>query len=118
MTIYILNGDHNLDAWKLFTDSAEPSLKAVLLHNGKKHSSIPIFYSTDSKETQKYENGAAKYQIQWRLNGDFLLVLKVSHCYLISQWGMQCFVFFPSRTAVPEIDPTFNWRKFYAEPIS
>ena len=37
--------------WRLFIDSSSRSLKAVLLHNGNKYSSIPIGYSVQMKET-------------------------------------------------------------------
>jgi hypothetical protein len=46
--------DHKTDEWRLFVGSSKHSLKAVLLHNGNKHSSIPIAYAVHMKET--YEN--------------------------------------------------------------
>ena len=33
---------HDSQEWRLFLDSSKLSLKAVLLHNGNKHSSIPV----------------------------------------------------------------------------
>ncbi|GBM19331.1 hypothetical protein AVEN_200264-1 [Araneus ventricosus] len=33
---------HNPQEWRLFIDSSKVSLKAVLLHNGNKHPSIPV----------------------------------------------------------------------------
>jgi hypothetical protein len=49
-----LGQDHKTDEWRLFVDSSKHSLKAVLLHNGNKHPSIPIAYAVHMKET--YEN--------------------------------------------------------------
>jgi hypothetical protein len=49
-----LGQDHKTDKWRLFVDSLKHSLKAVLLHNGNKHPSIPIAYGVHIKET--YEN--------------------------------------------------------------
>ena len=37
--------------WRLFIDSSSRRLKAVLLHNGNKYSSIPIGHSVQMKET-------------------------------------------------------------------
>ncbi|GBM36254.1 hypothetical protein AVEN_71960-1 [Araneus ventricosus] len=36
---------HNPQEWCLFIDSSKISLKAVLLHNGNHHPSIPVEYS-------------------------------------------------------------------------
>ena len=43
--------DYVATKWKLFIDSSTRSLKAVLLHNGNKYSSIPIGHSVQMKET-------------------------------------------------------------------
>ena len=40
--------------WRLFIDSSSKSLKAVLLHNGNKHPSLPLAHSVHLKKT--YEN--------------------------------------------------------------
>ena len=40
--------------WKLFIDSWQRTLKAVLLHSANKYGSIPILRSTKIKES--YEN--------------------------------------------------------------
>ena len=46
-----LECEHNPTDWRLFIDSSETSLKAVLLHNGSIKPSIPIGYSILRKET-------------------------------------------------------------------
>ena len=46
--------EHVPSQWRLFIDSSSRSLKAVLLHNGSKHPSIPVAYSAQMSET--YEN--------------------------------------------------------------
>jgi hypothetical protein len=50
----LLGMKHDTQVWRLFIDSSKLSLKTVLLHNGKQHSSIPIQHAVHMKET--YEN--------------------------------------------------------------
>jgi predicted esterase len=45
---------HDPQEWRLFIDSSKLSLKAVLLHNGNQHPSIPVGHAVHMKET--YEN--------------------------------------------------------------
>jgi predicted esterase len=45
---------HDPQEWRLFIDSSKLSLKAVLLHNGNQHPSIPVGHAVHIKET--YEN--------------------------------------------------------------
>lgn len=81
--------------WRLFIDSSKTSLKAVLLHNGNKYSSIPVAHSVHLKET--YTNlelvlNKVKYEDhQWTVCGD----LKVL-CMVLGQQGgytkMPCFL--------------------------
>ena len=44
--------DYVATEWRLFIDSSTRSLKAVVLHNGNKYSSIPIGHSVQIKETR------------------------------------------------------------------
>ncbi|GBN98306.1 hypothetical protein AVEN_154489-1 [Araneus ventricosus] len=44
---------HNPQEWRLFIDSSKVSLKAVLLHNGSKHPSIPVGYAVCVKKDTK-----------------------------------------------------------------
>ncbi|GBL85268.1 hypothetical protein AVEN_222734-1 [Araneus ventricosus] len=44
---------HNTEKWHLFADSSKASLKAVLLHNGNKYSSILVGFAVCMKETYK-----------------------------------------------------------------
>jgi hypothetical protein len=46
--------NHNPLDWRLFIDSSQVSLKAVLLHNGNTLPSIPVGHSVHNKES--YEN--------------------------------------------------------------
>jgi hypothetical protein len=39
------------EQWRIFTDSSKFSLKAILLHNGNKYPSIPLFHAVHMKET-------------------------------------------------------------------
>jgi len=45
---------HDPQEWRLFIDSSKLNLKAVLLHNGNQHPSIPVRLAVHMKET--YEN--------------------------------------------------------------
>ncbi|GBN67158.1 hypothetical protein AVEN_210986-1 [Araneus ventricosus] len=45
---------HNPEEWRLFIDSSKVSLKAVLLHNGNKHPSIPVECSRSGTEKKYY----------------------------------------------------------------
>ena len=49
LTFMGLKTYHTSD-WRLFIDSSKRSFKAVLLHNGNKHASIPLAHSTSMKE--------------------------------------------------------------------
>jgi len=46
--------EHKTTEWRLFINSSKTSLKAVLLHIGKKFPYVPIAYATNLKEA--YEN--------------------------------------------------------------
>jgi hypothetical protein len=46
-----LGQDYKTDEWRLFVDSSKHSLKALLLHHGNKHPSIPTAYTVHMKET-------------------------------------------------------------------
>ena len=81
--------------WRLFIDSSKASLKCVLLHNGKRYTSISIGHSVHLKET--YENmkmllTKIKYdEYKWILCGD----LKVLSMLLGQREGYtkyQCFL--------------------------
>jgi hypothetical protein len=78
---------HEAHDWRLFIDSSQSSLKAVLLHNGNKYASIPVGHSVHLKD--KYDNLAfiltklnyKKYE--WTICGD----LKVISMILGQQGG-------------------------------
>lgn len=73
-----LDIEHIPEEWRLFIDGSSKSLKAVLLNNGNKLSSIPLAYTTKLKETYestslilrliRYENHL------WEVIGDFKMV--------------------------------------------
>lgn len=46
-----LNVTHVPDEWRLFIDSSQRSLKAVLLHNGNEKPSVPLAHAVRMKET-------------------------------------------------------------------
>jgi hypothetical protein len=68
---------HDPQDRRLFIDSSTRSLKAVLLHNGNQHPSIPVAYSVHLKEDygnikllQKINDGGC----QWDICGDFKML--------------------------------------------
>ena len=92
------NINHNPDEWRLFIDSSQLSLKAVLLHNGNILPSIPIGHAVHMKET--YSNmkqllDSINYdKYKWQLCGDLkvlaiLLGLQQGYtkfCCFICEW--------------------------------
>jgi len=44
-----LGGVHNTEEWRLFVDLSNVSLKAVRLHNGNIHPSVPLAFSVHMK---------------------------------------------------------------------
>ena len=47
--------EHDAHEWRLFIDESKRSIKAVLLHNGNVHPSVPVAYSITMRETSKPE---------------------------------------------------------------
>ena len=45
-----LQPEHPSGQWRLFIDTSEVSLKAVLLHNGSKFPSVPLAHAVHMKE--------------------------------------------------------------------
>lgn len=43
--------EHDVHEWRLFIDASKSSIKAVLLHNGNVHPSVPVAYSVTLRET-------------------------------------------------------------------
>jgi hypothetical protein len=73
-----LGQDHKTYKWRLFIDSSKHSLKAVLLHNSNKHSSVPIAYAVHMKETYKnMKNLLHKINYNkhsWKVCGDLKII--------------------------------------------
>ena len=73
-----LNFNHNSLDWRLFIDSSQSSLKAVLLHNGKTLPSIPLGHSVHEKES--YENMKIMTEVinydkfKWQISGDLKVI--------------------------------------------
>lgn len=73
-----LRQEHIPSDWRLFIDSSQRSLKAVLLHNGNSKPSIPIAHSVHLKET--YDNmklllDTLSYdRYQWNICGDLKVI--------------------------------------------
>lgn len=51
MLAMFANHPYNAEEWRLFIDSSKNSLKVILLHVSNKAPSIPLAYSTETKET-------------------------------------------------------------------
>ena len=89
-----LGYEHKCDEWRLFIDSSKTSLKAVLLHNGNIHPSIPVAHAVQLKET--YETiklllDALQYpKYSWKICGD----LKIKSLILGLQLGYTKYMFF------------------------
>ena len=94
----VFGQQHNPKEWRLFIDSSNLSLKAVLLHIGNKLPSVPIGHAMHMKES--YENmqfllKKINYEIfNWKICGDLkvialLLGLQLGYtkyCCFICEW--------------------------------
>ena len=73
-----LHHEHKPSEWRLFIDSSQRSLKAVLLHNGNSKPSVPIAHSIHLKET--YDNmkmlleAICYNDYQWNICGDLKVI--------------------------------------------
>ncbi|GBM59285.1 hypothetical protein AVEN_177263-1 [Araneus ventricosus] len=70
---------HNPQEWRLFIDSSKVSLKAVLLHNGNKHPSIPVecslSYERNIRETLKHMLSSIEYsKHSWHIRADLKVI--------------------------------------------
>lgn len=70
--------EYKADEWRLFIDSSTQSLKAVLLHKTNSKPSIPIGYSTETKETyeilKKILDSVNYNDHQWKICCDLKVV--------------------------------------------
>jgi len=89
---------HDPQEWRQFIDSSKLSLKAVLLHNGNQHPSIPVGHAVHMNET--YENQKqllnkleySKYG--WHICGDLKAVVLLmglqlgytKYCCFLCEW--------------------------------
>ena len=76
--VNLMGLSYDAKEWRLFIDSSSRSLKAVLLHNSNKFSSIPIGYSIEMKETHNDIDCllyALNYQdYKWLICGDLKVI--------------------------------------------
>ena len=76
--MYCLNLNYNPTEWRLFIDSYKLSLKAVLLHNGKRIPSVPIGHAVHMKETyinMKVLLNSINYnEHKWKICGDLKVI--------------------------------------------
>ena len=92
--------EYDAMAWRLFIDSSNRSLKAVLQHNGNSFSSIPIEHSVQMKETHNsmdHLQSAINYQEhKWLIYGD------LKHGWTVPRapkWVLKVSLFSVSETA-------------------
>ena len=84
--------------WRLFIDSSKLILKAVLLHNGNQHPSIPVGYAVHMKETYEYLKQLLKKleysKYGWHIFGDLKVVSLLmglqlgymKYCCFLCEW--------------------------------
>lgn len=105
---------HNVNEWRLFIDSSNTSLKAVLLHNGNEKPSIPIAHTVGMKETyhsMKTILEAINYKrYEWQIVADLKVVALILG--LQSGWTKYCcfLCLWDSRAKVKHYK-TKNWPK-------
>lgn len=87
-----LGFEHKVTEWRLFIDSSNTSLKAVLLHNGNEKPSVPIAHAVGMKETyqsMKMILKAINYKsYQWQIVADLKVVALILG--LQSGWTKYC----------------------------
>lgn len=78
MLAMFIERPYNPEEWRLFIDSSKNSLKVVLLHVSNKVPSIPLAYSTETKETHEVLDRIMKDinydQHQWKICCDLKVV--------------------------------------------
>jgi len=108
-----LNINHNPLDWRLFIDSSQLSLKALLLHNANTLPSIPVGHSVHNNES--YENLKILMEVfnynkfKWQICGDLkviALLLGLQHgftkyCCFICEWDSRAQSFHYSRKDWP-----------------
>lgn len=69
---------HVPNEWRLFIDGSKESIKAVLIHIGNKHPSVPIAYGRNVKETyanlQAIRDFFQYEEFEWPIFGDLKVV--------------------------------------------
>ena len=93
-----LGCEYDPQEWRLFIDSSVLSLKAVLLHNGNVHPSIPVGYGAHMKETYENMKLLLKHiqytKYNWNICGDLKVVALLlgmqlgytKYCCYICEW--------------------------------
>ncbi|GBM86163.1 hypothetical protein AVEN_48177-1 [Araneus ventricosus] len=73
-----LGHEHNPAEWRMFIDSSKRSLKAVLLHIGNVYPSVPVAYSTNTKETYEVMSAILKLieftVFKWNICGNLKVI--------------------------------------------
>ena len=89
--------EHNPEEWRLFIDSSERSLKAVLLHNGNQLPSVPVGYGLvkETYDSMKQLLKSINYQqYQWSICADLKVVALLlgmqtgytKYCCFLCEW--------------------------------
>ena len=82
--MYCLNLKYDRTEWRLFIDSSQLSLKAVLLHNGNRLPSVSIGYADHMKETyinmKVPHNSIDSNQHNWKICGDLKVIAILLEC--------------------------------------
>lgn len=73
-----LNYVHRSTEWRLFIDSSNSSLKAVLVHNSNKMPSLPLYYGVDCIENriviQRVINKIDYASFKWKICSDLKMI--------------------------------------------
>ena len=92
---------HDPQEWRLFIDSSKLCLKAVLLHDGNQHPSIPVGYAVHMKETygnlKQLLNKLEYSKYGWHICGDMKVVSMLmglqlgymKYCCFLCVWNSQ-----------------------------
>jgi len=96
---------HDPHGWRLFIGSSKLSLKAVLLHNGNQHPSIPVGHAVHMKETnenlRQLLNKLEYSKYGWHICGNLKVVSLLmglqlgytKYCYFLCEWDSRAKTF-------------------------
>lgn len=124
-----LNYIHRSTEWRLFIDSSQSSLKAVLVHNGNKMPSLPLYFGVVCKEErtviERVINKIDYASFQWQICCDLKMVSILlgmqagwtSHPCFLCNWNSRAKNQYGAHNWVPRGDAVINELNIKSEAL-